>query len=193
MGNNNYAVESAWADFKKYPSEYNYDELMKYVGGKDINSWHNKTIEEAKKSPLDSTIELFIKTKELDFLAGRILTAKREELENISHYTMEKAAEALLDKNSIAAARIYCAMGMWILNLGKSKYYNIALEHFLKVKSIYTKNNSKEEWLSIARHIREKHARKYSFIPDFEKLVSGKYPPPRESFIKEQERDGTEN
>ncbi|MHB8280107.1 MAG: hypothetical protein ACYDIA_21025 [Candidatus Humimicrobiaceae bacterium] len=54
----------------------------------------------------------------------------------------------------------------------------------LKVKAIYTKNNSEEEWLSIVRYIRENHARKYSFIPDFEKLVSGKYPPPRGSFIK---------
>lgn len=184
LGNNDYAVKSAWADFKKHPSEYSYDELMKYVEKKDIDSWHNKAIEVAKKTPLDSTIELFIQTEELDILTDRILAVKREELENISHYTMEKAAEALLNKNSIAAARIYCAMGIRILNSGKSKYYNIALEHFLKVKRIYAKNNSEEEWLSIVRHVRENHARKYSFIPDFEKLVSGKYPPPGESFIK---------
>ena len=184
LGNNGYAIESAWTNFKKYPSEYSYDELMKYVAKKDINSWHNKAIEEAKKSPLASTIELFIKTKELDFLADRILSVKCEELENISHYKMEKAAKVLLNKNSIAAAKIYRAMGMRILNSGKSKYYNIALEHFLKVKNLYNKNNSEEEWLSIIRYVRENHARKYSFIPDFEKLVSGKYPPIRESFIQ---------
>ncbi|MCL4378260.1 MAG: hypothetical protein M1409_07775 [Actinobacteria bacterium] len=97
---------------------------------------------------------------------------------------MEEAAEALLNKNLIVAARIYCAMSMRILNSGKSKYYNIALGHFLKVKTIYTKNNSEKEWLSIVRHIRENHARKYSFIPDFEKLVLGKYPTIRESFIQ---------
>ena len=184
LGNNGYAIESAWTNFKKYPSEYSYDELMKYVAKKDINSWHNKAIEEAKKSPLDSTIELFIKTKELDILADRILLVKREELENISHYKMGKAAKVLLNKNSIAAAKIYRAMGMRILNSGKSKYYNIALEHFLKVKTIYTKNNSEEEWLSIVRYIRENHGRKYGFIPDFEKLVSGKYPPSQESFTQ---------
>jgi len=83
-----------------------------------------------------------------------------------------------------AAAKVYCAMGMRILNSGKSKYYNIALELFLKVKDLYNKNNSEEEWLSVIRYIRENHTRKYSFIPDFEKLVSGKYPPIWKSFIQ---------
>lgn len=184
LGNNDYAVESAWSDFKKHPSEYSYDELMKYVEKKDINSWHNKAIEEAKKVPLDSTIELFIKTGELGVLIDRILAVKPEELENISHYIMEEAAQVLLNRNPMAAAKIYRAMGMRILNSGKSKYYNIALEHFLKVKTIYTKNNSEGEWLSIIKYIRENYSRKYSFIPYFEKLVLGKYPPPRESFIK---------
>lgn len=97
---------------------------------------------------------------------------------------MEEAAEVLLNRNLIAAAKVYRAMGMRIINSGKSKYYDNALGYFLKVKAIYTKNNSEEEWLSIVRHIRENHSRKYSFIPDFEKLVSGKYPPFRESFIQ---------
>jgi uncharacterized Zn finger protein len=88
----------------------------------------------------------------------------------------------LLEKNSLAAAKIYRALGMRILNSKKSKYYSIALEHFLKVKSIYIENNSKEEWLSIVKYIRENHARKYSFITDFEKLVSGIYPSPQKSF-----------
>jgi len=184
LGNNDCAIESAWADFRKHPSEYSYDELMKYVEKKDINIWHNKAIEEAKKASLDSTIELFIKTKELDVLADCILSVKHEELENIGHYKMEEAAEVLLNRNSIAAAKVYRAMGMRIVDSGKSKYYNNALEHFLKVKAIYTKNNSEEKWLSIVRHIRENHSRKYSFIPDFEKIVSGEYPPFHESFIQ---------
>ena len=184
LGNNEYAIESAWEDFRKHPSEYSYDELIKYVEKKDIDDWHNKAIEEAKKASLDSTIELFIKTKELDILADRILSVKHEELENIGHYKMEEAAEVLLNRNSIAAAKVYRAMGMRIVNSGKSKYYDNALEHFLKVKSIYTKNNSEEKWLSVVGHIRENHSRKYSFIPDFEKIVSGEYPPFRESFIQ---------
>jgi tetratricopeptide (TPR) repeat protein len=184
LGNNNYAIESAWSDYKKYPSEYSYDELMKYVEKKDIDNWHNKAIEVAKKTSLDSTIELFIQTKELDILAERILAVKSEELENISHYKMEEAAKVLLNKNSIAAAKIYCAMGMRILNSGKSKYYDIALEHFLKVKTIYNKNNSEDKWISIVRCIRENHVRKYSFIPYFEELVSGKYPSPEETFTQ---------
>ena len=182
LGNNDYAIESAWINFKKYPSEYSYDELMKYVAKKDINIWHNKAMQEAKIAPLKLVIELFIKTKELNILADRILSVKHEELENIGHYVTEKAAKVLLEKNSPAAAKIYRALGMRILNSKKSKYYIIALEHFLKVKNIYIKNNSKEDWLSIVKHIRENHARKYSFIADFEKLVSGIYPSPQKSF-----------
>ena len=157
---------------------------MKYAAKKDIDNWHNKAIEEAKISPLKSTIELFIKTKELDILADRILSVKHEELENISHYVIEKAAKVFHDKNSMAAAKIYRAMGMRILDSKKSKYYNTALEHSLKVKSIYIDNNSEEEWLSIVKYIRENRARKYSFITDFKKLVSGIYPSSQKSFAQ---------
>jgi len=155
---------------------------MKYVAKKDANIWHNKAMQEAKIAPLKLVIELFIKIKESSILANRILSVKHEELENISHYVTEKAAEVLLKKNSMAAAKIYRALGMRILNSKKSKYYSIALDHFLKVKSIYIKNNSKEDWLSIVKYIRQNHARKYSFIADFEKLVSGIYPSPQKSF-----------
>jgi len=88
----------------------------------------------------------------------------------------------LLKKNSLAAAKIYRALGMRILNSKGSKYYSIALEYFLKVKSIYIKNNSKEDWLSIVKYIRQNHARKYSFITDFEKLISEIYSLPHKSF-----------
>ena len=50
-GNNGYAIESAWRNFKKYPSEYSYDELMKYAAKKDVNIWHNKAMQEAKIAP----------------------------------------------------------------------------------------------------------------------------------------------
>ena len=52
LGNNDYAIESAWTNFKKYPSEYSYDELMKYAAKKDVNIWHNKAMQEAKILPL---------------------------------------------------------------------------------------------------------------------------------------------
>ncbi|MGM0366594.1 MAG: DUF6880 family protein [Actinomycetota bacterium] len=184
LGNNDYAIKSAWAEYKKYPSVYSYDELMEYVGKKDSGFWHKKAIEVAKKAPLDSAIEILVQKKELGILCQRILTAKDEELEDISHYKTEEAAKALCHKNALAAAKVYCALGMRILKAGKSKYYDVALEHFLKVKTIYIKNNAKQKWSSVVSGIREKHGRKYSFMPFFEELVSGKYPPVKQTFAQ---------
>ena len=182
LGRREDAFESAWAEFKKYPSEYNYDELMKYIPKKDFRHWHKKAIEVAMDASLSAIIEICVKTKEWNTLAECIIPAKHEELEDISHYKTEKAAEGLLKKYPLAAAKVYRALGMRILKSRKSKYYEIALEHLRKVKELYKEANYEKEWLSLVESIRKEHSRKSSFIGDFEKLVSGKYPETPESF-----------
>ena len=182
MGRKEDAFESAWSAFKEHPSEYTYDEMMKYVSKKNREYWHKKAIEEAKRASLPAIIELCTKTKELKILAESISAAKHEELEDISHYTTEKAAQELEKNHPIEVAKIYRALGMRIVKAKKSKYYGIALEHMLKAKKLYSENDCQEEWLSLVENIRRDHYRKYSFIGDFEKIVSGKYPDYLESF-----------
>jgi len=182
LGQKKDAFESAWSEFKAGPSEYTYDEVMKYVSKKDRKHWHKKAIEEVKKASLPAIIKLCMKTKEWAILAESIKAADHEDLEAISHYTTEKAAQELEKNYPIEAAKIYRALGMRIVKAKKSKYYGIALDHFLKAKKLYSENDCQEEWLSLVENVRRDHYRKYSFIGDFEKIVSGKYPEYLESF-----------
>lgn len=56
IGRNEDAFESAWSAFTEHPSEYAYDEMMKYVSKKNREYWHRKAIEEVKSASLLSII-----------------------------------------------------------------------------------------------------------------------------------------
>ncbi len=63
---------------------------------------------------------------------------------------------------------------MRIVKSKKRKYYGIALDHMRRAKKLYSENNCEDEWLSLVEDVRRDHYRKYSFIGDFEKIVSGR-------------------
>ena len=184
LGSKDAALESAWDEFKKYPEEYTYDELMKYIPKDDYEHWHKKAIDEAKSKSLSGTIEICIKTREYDILNESIISAGNEQLEDIIYTTTQKAAEILIKRYPLSAAKIYCALGINILKSKKSKYYKVAVENFHRAKSLYEKSNNEKEWLSLVDDIYKNYSRKYSFMNDFEKLVSGKYPENVKSFIE---------
>jgi len=182
IGRGGDALESAWAEYRKFPSAFDYENLMKYVPKKDKWQWHEKAMREAGKAPLRDFIEICALTKEWDRLAARIESAGGEELESISHYTTEKAANGLARNHGAAAAKIYSAMGMRILKKKKSKYYGIAHAHFRKAKELYEKSGRENEWQSVVERVRVAHSRKYTFIGEFEKIVAGHKPEVPESF-----------
>src|ERR1035441_5971311 len=77
----------------------------------------------ADKAGLGDFLALCVKAQEWQRLAGRVRSAKSAELENLSHYCTEPAAKGLAKKEPLAAAKLYRALGLRILNAGKSKYY----------------------------------------------------------------------
>ncbi|MFH1242651.1 MAG: hypothetical protein V1689_09860 [Pseudomonadota bacterium] len=184
LGRREDALESAWTEFMRYPSKYSYDRLMKYIPKEDFLHWHDKAIDEAKKTSLSAFIEICTATKEWDVLSEHIASAEHEKLEKISHYTTEKAAKGLAKKYSQAAAKVYAALGMRIILDGKSKYYHYALEHFRNAKKLYEKAGCDQMWISLVDRVRENHSRKYSFIGDFEEIVASNVPKSPESFEK---------
>jgi len=188
LGRREDALESAWSEFKKYPSQYGYDRLRKYIPKKDISHWREKAIHEAKKTSLSAFIEICTETKEWDVLSEHIVAIEYKKLEKISHYTTEKAAKRLAKKYSQAAAKIYAALGMRIILSGKSKYYHYALEHFRNAKKFCERAGCEQMWLSLVDRVREDHSRKYSFIGDFEKIVAGRAPESPESFEKRSQK-----
>ncbi len=184
LGRSEDAFESAWSEFKKYPSVHGYDELMKYIPKQNFKEWHEKALLEAKKTSLSAFIEICSKTKEWDILSERIVFVGHDKLEQIRHNITEKAAKGLAKKHCRAAAKIYGAIGMRILKKGKTKYYRQALEHFQRARKLYKKVDHEQMWAAIVYQVRKDHSRKYSFIGDFEKILTGRGPDSPETFEK---------
>ena len=76
-------------------------------------------------------------------------------------------------KDALAAATLYRALGLRIVNAGKSKYYGEAVEHFKKARDLYCKAGQTSEWTAVIEFVRTAHSRKSGFLSDFEKTVSG--------------------
>ena len=174
LGRPEEALQTAWEEFERHPGVYRYEEVMKYVPKKDVAQWHEKAIDAARKGALSDFMEICVKTRERDILAERIDSVKHEDLEHISHYVTEKAAKILTKTYPHTAAKIHRALGMRLVKAGKSKYYQYALEHFQKAKTLYEKSGRQQEWSTLVDNVRKNHARKYSFINRFEAIASGK-------------------
>jgi hypothetical protein len=78
-------LEAAWADFREHPSKFTYDDLMKFVPKAERREWHEKALNEAKGADLDSLLELFVETREVERLAELVHASADEALESVSH------------------------------------------------------------------------------------------------------------
>jgi uncharacterized Zn finger protein len=171
LGRREDALDLAWTEFKKHPSNFSYEKLMKFVDKKDVMLWHQKALAKAQNESLSGFIDICVKTKEWDKLSELISSTDAEQLEELSHFTTEKAAKGLNKKHGLAAAKIFSALGMRIVKKGKSKYYQYALEHFRKACKLYEKAGRNQLWIDIVERVRRDHSRKYSFIGYFEEIV----------------------
>ena len=68
LGRQNEALEAAWADFREQPSKFTYVDLMKFVPKARRREWQEKALDVAKGGDLDSLLELFVETKEMERL-----------------------------------------------------------------------------------------------------------------------------
>lgn len=184
LGRRGNALESAWEEFIQYPSKEGYDQLKKYASKKDFPHWHQKAMENAKKASLSAFIDICTTAKDWEVLSRHILDVEDRELEEISHYTTEQAAKSLSSKHSRAAAKIYTALGMRIIQNGKSKYYPYAMEYFRNAKKLYKKAGCDETWLCVVERVRKDHSRKHSFIGGFEDIAGDKPLKSPDSFEK---------
>ena len=62
---------------------------------------------------------------------------------------------------------------MRIVNAGKSKYYDAALDNLEHAKKCYMKSGLKTDWEALVDYVRERHYRKKGFMARFEQVVSG--------------------
>ena len=167
------ALQSAWSEFEAHPSTFAYKELMRYVPGKERTDWHQKAMAASEKSDLSARIELWLEHKEFDRLVSYLHRITDDELEALSHYRTEPLARKLERSHPDISARVYRALCMRIVNAGKSKYYDAALDHIERAKKCYTKAGLDDDWQTVVADVRKKHFRKKGFMAGFEDIVTG--------------------
>jgi tetratricopeptide (TPR) repeat protein len=165
------ALQSAWSEFKANPSPFTYKELMRYVPAIEKMAWHQKAMEASERGDLSSQIELWFEKKENDRLVSRLYRATDEELENLSHYQTKLLAHKLQHTHPDISARVYRSLCMRIVNAGKSKYYDAALDNIKSAKKCYAKAGLNTEWQKLVNDLRKKHFRKKGFMAGFDCIV----------------------
>ena len=145
---------------------------MRYVPPEERKAWHEKAMDASEQGDLSSQIKLWLEKKEIDRLVARIGKATNEELEGLSHYGTEPLARKLERPHPETGARVYRALGMRIVNAGKSKYYGAALDHLEHAKKCYARAGLDAEWESLVADVRARHYRKKGFMAGFEQIVS---------------------
>ncbi len=181
------ALESAWTQFRKSPSTYSYDELMKFVPGQDRRAWHQKAIDEAIQAadhfPAPA-MGLLVQANETGHLAGLVDSQTDGDLQRMSHFALEPAAESLEQAHPGAAARLWCAAGLRVVNAGKSKYYPAALENLARAKRCYVAAGLDADWLQVIDEVRARHSRKTGFMRGFEEVAGDTESAPAPSFLE---------
>ncbi len=174
LGRSGDALASAWEDYRRAPSVYSYEDLMKFVPRGERTEWHAKALAALDGADLSSRIDLLVKTKEPERLAAVIEAAPRAKLVGLSHYTTEPAAKSLDKSHPLLAAKLFVAMALRILEAKKSKYYDAALGNLEAARKLLLKEGRNEAWEALAKEIREGHRRKTGFMSDFERLAEGR-------------------
>jgi tetratricopeptide (TPR) repeat protein len=184
LGRGQEALDSAWAEYTAHPSIHSYRELLKFAPRHDRPTWHARAMDAAAGANLHSLLVLFVETKETERLTALVDRVTDDELETVSHYALEPAAQRLESSRPGAAARVWKATVMRVVNAGQSKYYEAALANLERAKRCYERAGLAAQWEEVVDAIRRQHHRKYGFMPGFEKIVSGSPPSEEPPFLE---------
>jgi hypothetical protein len=184
LGREAEALDAVWTRYREHPSRYRYDDLLRFVPKAERPAWHEKAVEAATETDLYSLVELLVHTREIDRLGELIARTPDEALEGVSHYALEPAASKLSRRFPAEAARLWRALAMRILDQGKSRYYDAALEHLERARKGSLKAGRPDIWEGIVSQVRERHRRKTGFMHEFERIASGSKPRPEPSFLE---------
>jgi hypothetical protein len=188
LGRTGDALEDAWAAFQEHPSAYGYGDLMRYVPRAERAAWHARAMNASERTDLESLIELWLETKETERLVGRLRDESNQALENLSHHAAEPVATRLAKSHPEVAAKVYRALGLGILNAGKSRQSHLALSNLEHARRCYARAGLPDQWKKVIEVVRRSHHRKVGFMADFERLVAGRGASDKLSFLDRARR-----
>lgn len=183
LGRANESLDSAWAEFQAHPDTCAYEEIIRYVPKTERAAWHEKAMSASEQGDLASLIDLWLGAKEIGRLVARLDRTSDAQLEGLSHYVTEPAAQRLRKTHPGVAARIFRALCVRIIAAGKSKYYSEALAHLEESRRCYQAAGLDDRWKALVAEIRRDHHRKSGFMPGFEAIVAGKRARMEPSFL----------
>jgi hypothetical protein len=167
------AINSAWGEYRKSPSRFSFDDLMKVVPKAERAVWRERALDAKKGADLHSVMELLVETRETERLAELVRDTTDVAFENISHYVTEPAAMKLERPHPELAARLWRAQAMRIVDAGKSKYYDAAAANLERTRKCCLRAGLVAEWEDAVRQIRTDHFRKFAFMAAFESVAGG--------------------
>ena len=185
LGRHDEAIQNEWSHFTQVPTIYSYQTLMELVPEAERATWHDRAIEAAVQSDasLSVLLPLLVDTKETARLTRAIDRCTDDQLGHAGYRTVE-AAEVLDESHPEQAARLWRALGLGIVNAGKSKHYAAAAEYFGRAKRCFATAGLPDCWDQLVDQVRANHYRKVGFIREFEKVVTGVTPGPEPTFLE---------
>jgi tetratricopeptide (TPR) repeat protein len=166
------ALASAWSAFECHPSQYTYDALMPLVPVGEHDKWRARAM--AATEPFDLWLvgPLLVKCDDIERLARRVRALSSVELERLGSFSAGPIADVLSRHHADLAARIYSAVALRIVNRGRSRRYEEALENLAKARDSFLAAGLAPEWHKLVAELRANHSRKTGFIGGFERVVS---------------------
>ena len=177
------AIQNEWPHFTQVPAICSYQALMELVPETARATWYDRAIEAAVQpgASLSALLPLLAGTEETARLACVTGQCTDDHLSRTGYRTAQ-AAEALDESYPEQAARLWRALGLGIVNTGKSKQYSAAVEYFGRAKRCFAVAGLLDCWDQLAGQVRANHYRKAGFIREFEKVVTGVTPGPEPGF-----------
>ena len=173
LGRSEELLAISWRAFERHPSLYTYKDLMEAVPREQRGKWREKALAASAGGTLESVLGLLLELGEDPRLEARVAAASEEQLEALGHYTIEPIAKRLHDASPAQAARLHWALAAGILTAGKSQAYPYALEHLARARDAYVAAGQTDAWEQLSSELAQRHRRKPSFMPGFERVLAG--------------------
>lgn len=188
MGRRDEVVSILWQKYESCPSHSRFQELLDAVPSETRSQWRERALEKATASDFTTAAAILAEENAWPAVAELVRIASDRTLEGTSHYLMEPVAKGLEEGHPDLAARLWRAQALRIVDAGKSKYYEAALENLSMARQCYLRAGLAHEWEATVAAIRTNHSRKRWFLAKFELVAAGMHKE-AETFVERAKRE----
>ncbi len=167
LGRREDAFSLAWAEFKKHPSNFSYENLMKFVDKKDVKLWHQKALRKPKMH-LCPASSIFVQKPKNGTNSPNIFPLLIPNCLKSSAITPPKKQPKASQKSTDWQRRKFTVpWGCASLKREKAIITDMLWNISSKACKLYEKAGRDQLWIDLVEKVRRDHFRKYSFIALF--------------------------